>query len=97
MLATHIFNVSDFVLNNRSPITVLTKLMEEVGELSTEIAIDCGISSKQPSEDGILGECVDVLITVFDIIKLHQPNITEEELLKVVELKCNKWINTTKK
>lgn len=96
-LVGHVLEFSELVENERTPLKVLPKLVEEVGELSTEIAIDGGISYKNPSSDGIVGEGVDIIIAVLDIIKLHNPNITEADLLKIAVSKCNKWYTKVNK
>ena len=61
---------------------VLMCLTEEVGELATEIAIVDGFKDREPSEDGIVGEAVDVILAALDIIALTRPEITEKELKK---------------
>lgn len=91
MVINHILEISGEINQPRTPLTVLTKVVEEVGELSTEIAIDKGICLKEPSSDGVVGEAVDAIIALVDIIKLHKPDITESEILKVATSKCNKW------
>ena len=90
-LVTNIFNVSDSIQNSRAPITVLPFVMEEVGELALEVAIDFGISAKPVGDDGIIGEGIDSIICILDLIKLHNPDITEEDLMKVAHRKCMKW------
>lgn len=71
---------------------VFTSLIEEVGELSTEIAIERGHSHKLPGEDGIIGEAVDVVLCAIDEMYIHKPNITEDEISNIIRKKCNKWI-----
>lgn len=39
-------------------------LIEELGELATEVAIEKGWKSRQPSSDGVFGELIDVFICV---------------------------------
>lgn len=94
-----VFNVSRAV-KPRSKYEVLATLMEEVGELSTEVAIDEGYSLKK-SEEGILGEGADVIICVLDLIWLDSENVTddkiEEMLMETLKLKLAKWLNKKKK
>jgi NTP pyrophosphatase (non-canonical NTP hydrolase) len=75
----------------RSKLGILCSLVEEVGELSTEVSISEGLSYKTEGPDGVIGEAVDVLICALDIIKVHKPEITEEEIIKLVQDKCAKW------
>lgn len=90
-LVNTVFKVSTSIQNGRVPMTVLPFVMEEVGELSTEIAIDFGISMKAQGDDGIVGEAIDSIICLLDVIKLYKPDITEEELVKIATRKCMKW------
>jgi NTP pyrophosphatase (non-canonical NTP hydrolase) len=78
-------------LPKRTRLSVLCSLVEEVGELSTEVSISEGLSYKTEGPDGVIGEAVDVLICALDIIKVHKPEITEEEIIKLVQDKCAKW------
>lgn len=67
-------------------------LVEEVGELATEIAIEAGTKDRAPSPDGVSGEAIDVLVVILDL--LHQQfgdTIFEQEFLDRVQAKLNKW------
>lgn len=75
----------------RTRYDVLAKMMEEVGELSTEISIIEGYSTKKSGEDGIIGECVDVIITAVDLIFIESPNMKHEQILALVKNKLAKW------
>lgn len=88
----NVFEVSDKVKNNRTPSTVLLHLVQEIGELSTEIQIEEGHIQKTPSDDGIVGEAIDVIICALDIIRIHNPEITEEEIISYCQKKLNKWL-----
>lgn len=92
-----ILEYSEVVRNDRTPKDVMLKLMEEVGELSTEIAISNGMSNKEEGDDGILGEAVDAIVCLVDIIRLHRPDITIEELDRLAYAKCNKWFEGARK
>lgn len=87
------FEVS-LVVRPRSKYEVLSQLMEEVGELATEVSIAEGYSNKETNE-GIISEGVDVITCVLDLIWLGSPNITEEELeadiMAVLQQKLQKW------
>ena len=86
-----IFESSDRIVNGRTSHSILAYLIEEVGELSTEINIQTGYTKRQPGADGILGEAIDVILCAIDLIKVNYPDITEEELKQVVKEKCCKW------
>jgi hypothetical protein len=76
---------------------VLTALVEEVGELATEIAIDSGKKKRKPGPDGIVGEAVDSIINSVDIIFLElkkrgfSPEMIETILIEVAVKKLAKW------
>lgn len=85
-----VFEVSK-IASNRTKYEVLSKLMEEVGELSKEVGIDQGYQLCPEGKDGIIGECIDVIVVTLDLIYLHNPDITEEELLTIMKSKVGKW------
>ncbi|BBI90507.1 nucleoside triphosphate pyrophosphohydrolase [Tenacibaculum phage PTm1] len=75
----------------RTKTSVVLKMVEEVGELSTEVAISDGLSYKERGKDGVVGEAVDVILCAMDLIVMEQPNITQDELMEVMYRKANKW------
>jgi hypothetical protein len=86
------FAVSDSIDNGRSIENVLTHMMTEVGELALEISIDQGRSYKDASEDGVVGEAVDVILCALDVIRLYDPSITAEDILAIAHRKLAKWV-----
>lgn len=86
-----VLSTSKSIINSRQEYNVLAALMEEVGELSTEISIETGYSNKSQGEDGIIGEAIDVAICALDMIYVYNPCITEEEIMRVVHRKLEKW------
>lgn len=95
-MINNVFEVSDKVKNNRTPSTVLLHLVQELGELATEIQIEEGHIQKTPSDDGIIGEAIDVIICALDIIRIHDQEITEEEIISYCQKKLNKWVTNEK-
>lgn len=85
-----IFEVSR-VARPRHRYEVLSKLMEEVGELAQEIGIEEGYQNRPPGKDGVIGECADVINTVVDIAFLTKPDLTDEEFLDIIKVKLAKW------
>ncbi len=78
--------------NKPSPFSRLAFLMEEVGELSTEVNIREGfLKHKEIGSDGIVGEGIDVIIDTLDLISQYYPDITHEQLWDVATLKLKKW------
>lgn len=82
---------SESINDGRTKHKVLASLMEEVGELSTEVNISEGLSYKEPSVDGVVGEAIDVIACALDLIYLENPNITQLDIEKIISLKCSKW------
>lgn len=60
---------ADRIFPRRSYDTILKSLMEEMGELSTEIAIAQGTKKRAASSDGIKGEAVDVFVVAMDMLR----------------------------
>lgn len=83
---------ADRIFPRRSYDTILKSLMEEMGELSTEIAIEQGTKKRAPSADGVKGEAVDVFVVAVDMLrqawgdKLFTPEFNE-----AVARKLTKW------
>ena len=75
----------------RTRYEVLSKMMEEVGELSQEVGIVEGYQKRKAGKDGVLGESIDVIVTAIDLIHVDNPNITEEEIMNVLKVKLGKW------
>ena len=68
------------------------KLVEEVGELATEVNVTLGnLPESKRGVDGILGESCDVIICALDIIHQDNKNVTEEEILQMLKQKSKKW------
>lgn len=88
-----VFEFSDCLKDNRTVESNMIYAMAEMGELSEEINIKNGFSDKPEGKDGIVGEAVDVIISLLDLIKLHDPDITEKEVLEIVDRKLLKWKN----
>jgi hypothetical protein len=65
--------------------------MEEVGELAEALVIDQGLSHKPQGPDGVVGEAVDAIICLVDIICNTKPSITEAELEVIAACKLAKW------
>jgi len=76
---------------NRHPYSVLAKLMEEVGELAQEVNIKLGFINKPEGKDGIIGECIDIINCVIDIIHLFHPDTTKEQIEEISNKKLDKW------
>lgn len=89
-----VFEVS-LLVPYRNKHDVLASLMEEVGEVATEVNVSTGYSSKDEGPDGILGECVDVITCALDLVWVSSPNMTDEEIEELImqklKIKLEKW------
>lgn len=70
---------------------ILFSLMEEVGELATEINIENGTKDREPSEDGVEGEAIDVLVVIGDLLTSLFGSLENPELRTKVAAKLAKW------
>lgn len=86
-----ILNTCEEIKNGRHPYSVLGSIVEEVGELGKEIVISQGDSYKTADVDGPIGESIDVILAATDMIYLHKPDITDEEILEIAKKKLLKW------
>lgn len=70
----------------------MASITEELGELATEIAIENGWKNREAGPDGVVGEGIDLLICVVDLLHMHLGHHLEsEEFLDKVQLKLDKW------
>lgn len=86
------------LVKDRTHTDVMYKVMEEIGELSTELNIKSGfVDPSKGGSDGVTGEAIDAIIALMDIVYLEKPNITIDEILDIISLKVQKWYNIRKK
>lgn len=86
-----ILNKSKEIHNHRTVQDVLNHAMTELGELALEVQIDQGKSYKQPGADGIVGEALDLVACMIDMIYVHNPDLTEDDMIKLMLPKLIKW------
>jgi hypothetical protein len=82
---------SDQIKNNRDAFYVLSKCVEELGELSEEVQIAAGFSYKQPGKDGVVGEAIDLITCALDMIRITHPELTEDDIVALAIPKLEKW------
>ena len=95
-LINQILAVSRSIPVDRDEYSILAHTMEEVGELAQEISIAVGGKSyKQQGPDGIIGESIDAILCLVDMIHVHAEKngieISEEMLMEIAQKKLNKW------
>lgn len=85
---------SDRVNDGRTLRDIFTHAEGEMRELDSDVgAIMSGTSD--PGPDGILGEAIDVIACMMDLIRKQYPDITDEELEWKMTEKCAKWERKT--
>lgn len=76
---------------------VFKSLVEEVGELATEISIEDGDKDRDPSPDGVKGEGIDVFVVIVDLLyREFGEEIHSQSFADQVKSKLNKWENKCK-
>lgn len=84
-----ILEVCKRINHNRTMMSVHDHANSEMYELLEEIMnVDKGLPE---GSDGVVGEAVDVILCMVDVIYKRDPNITEEQILKVALKKLAKW------
>lgn len=85
-----VLNVCKTIKHQRTIETITTHMLGEVSELCDEVKkIDTG----EPfGDDGILGEACDVMLTLIDLVYMHNPDITVEDFKKTMARKSAKWV-----
>lgn len=79
-------------VGTRNVDAIFKSLVEEVGELSTELSIEAGTKKREASPDGVVGEAIDVLVVILDLLHLKLGNeISGQAFLDRVQSKLNKW------
>lgn len=84
-----LINMCKDIKEERTTSGVYLKLSEEVGELATELNIKYHGSYKKKGKDGIIGECVDAIICLADI--LNKEGVDVDKLEEMFDSKVKKW------
>jgi NTP pyrophosphatase (non-canonical NTP hydrolase) len=76
--------LADKYHNTRTMNTILNHAMSEMGETAEEINIVKGEKS-QPGPDGVIGEALDTIAALLDLIYVVNPNLTEKQLVQIID------------
>lgn len=68
----------------------------ELKETLDEVDIVMGRLPGPPGKDGVIGESIDTILCMLDLIYKTDPTITEEQIVAIAELKGAKWIRQIK-
>lgn len=77
------------ISNGRTISSVMKALEEEVVELRVEV--DKALAGEDAGTDGIVGEAIDCLLCVVDILYQKNPSISREHISFLVGQKLDKW------
>ena len=77
--------------NPRNPLYSFLHATEEIGELGKEMNIKFLGMPKEPSVDGVLGEAIDAIICLMDVIYTTYPGITDKDIKEYAATKLDKW------
>lgn len=83
------FAVSDSIKNGRTLRDVFRHGQDEMDELDAELVQ--AQNGLQPGPDGVVGEAIDVILCMLDLIHLERPDMTEVEIAAYAEQKLAKW------
>lgn len=80
---------SNKIKNGRTYLDATRHAEGELVELYEEIQ---KVATGQPEgSDGIVGEAIDIIACLLDVIFLKQPDITNDEITAIMLRKCQKW------
>ena len=90
-----ILEASDTVNHKRSSLYAFNYALGEMKELEEEFVK--AHTGQEAGSDGILGEAIDVIQCLVDIIRLEHPTLSHDELVELMtvtmQAKCQKWLN----
>lgn len=77
------------VKNDRTIQSAFNHAGSEMAELQSEILY--ARDGLAPGDDGIVGEAIDVIACMIDIIYQNDPNVCMDDLNSLMAKKCRKW------
>lgn len=89
MSIQYVLDTAKRVQNNRTMPDIFRAMNGEMSELADEVQLV--LDGGEPGPDGILGEAVDVMSCLLDLIYKSNPNITQADIEAVMKLKAAKW------
>lgn len=77
------------IKNGRELKDIIRHSKGEIAEIEEEMdLLDRG---EDPGKDGIVGEAIDVIACMLDLIFTAAPHTTDEEICAILLAKCEKW------
>jgi len=91
-LLTVVRYYGDQIQDDRGEAEIFLHGVDEMHELNDEVLKS--VCNKPPGEDGVVGEAIDVMLCMADLINKHTKNsFTEEQFNDYVHKKCRKWLD----
>jgi len=75
---------ADIYHKSRTINTILNHAMSEMGETAIELNIINGTNS-QPGPDGVIGEALDTIAALIDLIYVVNPKLTEKQMVQIID------------
>ena len=76
----------------RTRYSVYASAQSEMGELADEILILEGDLNKEVGPDGVIGEAIDVIACMLDLIHVHDPDVAAGVVHSLMQNKLQKWV-----
>lgn len=95
-LVNEVLTVSATFKNNRTKNSIISHLKGEIEELDVEVKISNGELQEPHGSDGVVGEAIDCILCLLDLIYIDNPDITEHQLTEIANKKLAKWVSKYK-
>lgn len=95
-LVNEVLKVSSTFENNRTTKSIIEHLKSEIDELDIEVKIFNNELPAPHGVDGIVGEAIDCILCLLDLIYVDNPDITEHQLTEIANKKLAKWVSKYK-
>lgn len=78
---------ADIYHKNRTVQSIYNHAVSEMGEIALEININDGQSYKAPGSDGVVGESLDAIAAMLDLVYKVNPNFPKQQYLEATNRK----------
>lgn len=77
--------------------SVFLQAQAEMGELAEEINIHTGLLKKPSGKDGVIGEAIDSILCLLDLIHVLDPDVAQGVVNDIADIKLQKWLRQVNK
>lgn len=92
LVKTASLKVDAIEVKPRTRYSVYASAQSEMGELADEIRILEGDLNKEVGPDGVIGEAIDVIACMLDLIHVHDPDVAAGVVHSLMQNKLQKWV-----